>query len=626
MNIFPNLKVGVKLGGGFFVLIAIVIFLAVTAYWGITYAQESTKNVYVENQASVTEMSNALAKIYYLRGSMFKYSLIPAGDRAPLSAEIDGISQAIDQNIAALEAVKWSAEIQAQIVQLKTDWVNYRNMLQQARDQLEVSPDSDVNIVFAAAEQATNALDQSATTLFEMLQKDAAEKLAQQERGLRSNMTVLAVIVLVAVVFSVFVAVTLTSGIVGPLQKSIVLLKEIGQGHLDERLPVNRKDELGDLILNMNQFADDLQSNVVEAMKKIARGDLSMTVEVRDERDQIGPALQQTVSALRGLETETSKLINAAAEGQITIRGDETQFQGGYRKIVEGFNNTLDLISAPLKLIVEAANSLSATASELQVTTTQQAAGASEQSAAIAQTTTTVDEVKVIGEQAVLRSQEVYDTSTRTMEVSRSGQQTLNEMIDSMNRIRDRVEGIAENILALSEQTQQIGEIIATVSGIAAQSNMLALNASVEAARAGEHGKGFAVVAVEVRNLAEQSRQATAQVKAILQDIQKATNATVMATEEGTKVVEQGVKLAARTQEALEQLSGVINESSERASQVVAGGRQQASGIEQIALAMQNINQATLQNMAATRQAEHSAHLLNDLARRMAEETKKYKV
>ena len=90
------------------------------------------------------------------------------------------------------------------------------------------------------------------------------------------------------------------------------------------------------------------------------------------------------------------------------------------------------------------------------------------------------------------------------------------------------MEGIAANILSLSEQTQQIGTITATVNDIASQSNFLALNASIEAARAGEHGKGFAVVAIEVRNLAQQSKQATTHVKAILNEIQQAINAEVI--------------------------------------------------------------------------------------------------
>ena len=94
---------------------------------------------------------------------------------------------------------------------------------------------------------------------------------------------------------------------------------------------------------------------------------------------------------------------------------------------------------------------------------------------------------------------------------------------------------IAEHILALSEQTQQIGEIIAAVNDLADQSNLLALNAAIEASRAGEQGRGFAVVAHEIRSLAEQSKAATAQVRTILSDIQRATNAAVMATEQGTK-------------------------------------------------------------------------------------------
>jgi methyl-accepting chemotaxis protein len=289
-------------------------------------------------------------------------------------------------------------------------------------------------------------------------------------------------------------------------------------------------------------------------------------------------------------------------------------------------NETVTSLQGMILQIRGAANNLSPAVAEILAATSQQASGAHEQSAAISQTSTTVDEVKTISEQSIVRAQEVADASKRTVEVSRSGQQAVQDTIASMGHIKERVEGIAENILALSEQTQQIGEIIATVNDISAQSNILALNASVEAARAGEHGKGFAVVAAEVRNLAEQSKQATAQVRAILSDIQNGINSTVMATEEGTKVVDQGVGLAAQTREVIGQLAGVIDESAQAAMQMVAGGRQQASGVEQIAVAMQNINQATVQSLTSVRQAEKAAQDLSELARSLTETVEQYQL
>jgi hypothetical protein len=113
-----------------------------------------------------------------------------------------------------------------------------------------------------------------------------------------------------------------------------------------------------------------------------------------------------------------------------------------------------------------------------------------------------------------------------------------------MNALREKVDAIADQILRLSEQTNQIGGISGLVSDLANQTNMLALNAAVEAVLAGEHGKGLAVVSGEIRKLADQSRKSAEKINALVADIQTAINSTVMVTDEGTKTVEEGVKIA----------------------------------------------------------------------------------
>jgi len=359
----------------------------------------------------------------------------------------------------------------------------------------------------------------------------------------------------------------------------------------------------------------------------------------REERDlaESNQALQALRDSLQRqserLQATVQKYVNYMAEvgqGRLSARVEvETPAEGMDDPLIllgQQLNATTASLQRMGLQIKEAANNLGQAAQEIMAATIQQTTSATEQSAAIAQTTTTVDEVKTISEQTTLRAQEVADTAQQTAAISRSGQQSIRDLIEGMNQIKRRVEGIAENILVLSEQSQQIGQIIATVNDFAFQSNILALNASVEAARAGEHGRGFAVVATEVRNLAEQSRQATEQIKAILSEIQSATNTTVLATEEGTKGVDQGVALAAQTRTVIEQLAEVIHQSTQAAMQMVAGGRQQAAGIEQIALAMQHINQATIQSLSSTRQAEKAAQDLSDLAHRLNRAIEQYQL
>ena len=180
--------------------------------------------------------------------------------------------------------------------------------------------------------------------------------------------------------------------------------------------------------------------------------------------------------------------------------------------------------------------------------------------------------------------------------------------------------------MRLSEQSQAICEIIATVNDLAEQSNLLAVNAAIEAAKAGEQGKGFAVVAQEVKSLAEQSKEATAQVRAILNDIQKATNAAVLATEQGNKAVEAGVRQSRDANEAINLMGRNIEDSAQAALQIAASSQQQLTGMDQVALAMENIKQASEQNVAGMKQVEVTTQSLHELGQKLKGLVAQYQV
>jgi len=319
--------------------------------------------------------------------------------------------------------------------------------------------------------------------------------------------------------------------------------------------------------------------------------------------------------------TLASKIAQGDLAHRLAVnRKDELGELGG------NLNQMADGLSELAAQVRQGSQGITAAATEILATVSQHTASANEQSAAVNQTTATVDELRASSEQTARQAGAVAQLAQTSAQVGQDGAQSVEAILRAMTDIRAKVEGIAQDILALSEHTQQIGEIILTVNDIADQSNILALNAAIEAAKAGEQGKGFAVVAAEVRNLAEQSKQATAKVRTILGDIQKATNAAVLATEQGTRGVETGAGLAQRAGEVITRLAGDIRDAAQASQQIAAAAHQQSAAMDQIAQAMREINQATVQFVAGARQSQTAAEGLTNLSRQLQALTEKYKL
>ncbi len=404
------------------------------------------------------------------------------------------------------------------------------------------------------------------------------------------------------------------------------ILKAAKSGDLNYYFTSYSKDEIGRLSESFNFLMKSLNTKV-NVVKEIAHGNLDVDIEVISQMDELGKSMTIMRNTIKNVVNEIDDLSLSALQGKLSIRANASNYDGDYKKILLGINETIDSILGPINEAIETLEKLadknlairmegnyngdhaklketlnlaiehldetlkqvsitveSHTKAALQITglTEDISDGIEKQKDQTNEVATAIEEMTGTIHETSRNANVMAETATKAKNSAEDGGIVVEKTILGMKRIADKVNKSAEVVHELGKSSNEIGEIISVINDIADQTNLLALNAAIEAARAGEQGRGFAIVADEVRKLAERTTKATKEIDTMIKKIQRDTKDAVASMQAGKEETISGIELADKAGEALKQIVSISQEVTEKVLQITQASSQQSQVSEQI--------------------------------------------
>ncbi|WP_412458320.1 methyl-accepting chemotaxis protein [Pseudomonas palleroniana] len=271
-------------------------------------------------------------------------------------------------------------------------------------------------------------------------------------------------------------------------------------------------------------------------------------------------------------------------------------------------------LQGTIRGISESAQQLASAAEEMSSVMEQSTRGLQAQNDEIEQAATAVTEMSTAVDEVAGNAVSSAEASKASDEDSKHGHYQISETISSIQNLVDEVLGASTKAEGLAVQAQDISKVLEVIRGIAAQTNLLALNAAIEAARAGEAGRGFAVVADEVRSLAQRTQDSTEEIEQMINGIQQGTQNTVDALNSSAEHAGQTLQRANSAGSALEKITAAISQISQRNLVIASAAEQQALVARDVDRSLVNIRDLSTQTAAGATQTSAASHELSRLA------------